>query len=159
MLGIDLSARMLEKATAHTDDARITYRRADLDQLALDGDVFDVAYSSLTVHYLVHLDALLTQVHRSLVPGGHFVFSAEHPVYTAPSAPQFVTGDAGGTVRRVWPLDGYLREGPRVTNWFADGVVKQHRTIGTYLRLLRDAGFTVRDLCEWGPTDEQVAVV
>ena len=82
------------------------------------------------------------------------VVSAEHPVYTAPSAPGFTAGPGG---RPTWPIDGYLDEGPRTTDWLAPGVVKQHRTIETYLRLLRDTGFVLTDLVEWGPTPDQVA--
>jgi hypothetical protein len=36
-------------------------------------------------------------------------------------------------------------------------VVKQHRTIGTYARLLLRAGFTLSHLEEWGPTAQQIA--
>jgi hypothetical protein len=88
------------------------------------------------------------------VPGGWLVFSAEHPVYTAPSRPEWIVDAAG---HRTWPVDGYSREGPRVTNWLAPGVVKQHRTIGTYLTLLLQAGFTLRSLQEWAPSEDQLA--
>jgi hypothetical protein len=64
--------------------------------------------------------------------------------------------DAEG--RRTWPVDRYLVEGPRVTDWLASGVVKRHRTIGTYLGLLIRLGFTIAHVEEWGPTEEQVAV-
>jgi hypothetical protein len=84
------------------------------------------------------------------VPGGHLVFSAEHPIYTAPSQP-------GWSTDKTWPLDRYLEEGPRSTDWLAKGVIKQHRTIGTYLNLLLEAGFTLTHVEEWGPTDQQIA--
>ena len=48
-------------------------------------------------------------------------------------------------------------EGERVTNWLADGVIKQHRTVGTLLNSLIAAGFTLRHLDEWGPSDAEVA--
>ncbi len=63
--------------------------------------------------------------------------------------------DPGG--RRVWPIDGYSVEGSRTTDWLAPGVVKQHRTIGTYVNLLLDAGFRLTRLVEWAPTDTQIA--
>ena len=62
--------------------------------------------------------------------------------------------DAHG--RRTWPVDSYLTEGPRTTDWLAKGVVKQHRTIGTTLNLLIRAGFSIAHVEEWGPTDEQI---
>jgi hypothetical protein len=73
-----------------------------------------------------------------LAPGGHFVFSAEHPLYTEPGP-------------------DYLDEGPRTTDWLAEGVVKQHRTLATYLNLLIAAGFAVRRVEEWGPTRAEIA--
>ncbi len=58
--------------------------------------------------------------------------------------------------RVSWPLDRYLVEGPRSTDWLAPGVLKHHRTLATYLAALRGAGFALDDLCEWGPTAAQI---
>jgi SAM-dependent methyltransferase len=152
VLGVDLSRRMLERAVRETDDARITYHLADLDALELPPAAFELAFSSLALHYLTDLDRLVGTVRRSLVPGGAFVFSVEHPVYTAPTSPGVV--DVGG--RPVWPLDAYQREGPRTTDWLAPGVVKQHRTLTTYLGTLLRHGFTIGGFEEWRPTTAQL---
>jgi SAM-dependent methyltransferase len=156
VLGIDLSERMLARAAADTHDSAITYERHDLDTVELPASSFDVAYSSLALHYLADLDRFLATVHGALVADGSLVFSIEHPIYSAPSKPDFVT-DATG--RLVWPLDHYLVEGPRTTDWLAPGVQKFHRTITTYFSSLQHAGFQVEELCEWGPTEEQIAEV
>jgi SAM-dependent methyltransferase len=153
VLGLDLSERMLARARAETSDAAITYRRADLDALDLPDAAFEFAYSSLALHYVEDLGRLITTVHRALVPGGRFVFSIEHPIYTAPSRPGWLETEDG---RKVWPLDGYGREGRRITDWLAPGVVKFHRTLGTTLNLLIGAGFEIRRVEEWRPTDAQV---
>jgi SAM-dependent methyltransferase len=154
VLGIDLSANMLERAAADTDDSRISYRRQDLEVVDLPANTFDVAYSSLALHYLADLHRILATVRRSLVADGVFVFSIEHPIYSAPSSPEFST-DASGRV--TWPLDQYLVEGPRTTDWLAPGVVKHHRTITTYLSCLQDAGFVLEHFDEWAPTAAQIA--
>jgi SAM-dependent methyltransferase len=154
VLGVDVSEKMLARAEAETQDAAIRYVREDLDAWAPPSGAFDLVYSSLALHYLVHLDRLIAAVHASLSPGGDFVFSAEHPIFTAPSKPGFVPGAEG---RATWPVDRYLDEGPRTTNWLAPGVVKRHRTIGTYVTLLLRAGFVLRHLEEWGPSREQLA--
>ena len=156
VLGIDLSHNMLARARQETADPRITYRQQDLDHLELPPARFDFAYSSLTLHYLADLDRLFRTVHRSLRPGAGFVFSVEHPICTAPSNPQFVA-DASG--RMIWPVDGYLREGPRTTNWLAPGVVKQHRTITSYVSTLLAAGFRLTAVEEWGPSPQQIEEV
>ena len=155
VLGIDVSENMLVRARADTADAAITYLRADMERVELPEAAFDVAYSSLALHYIENLERLLANVHRALVPGGYLVFSAEHPIFTAPAHPGWMV-DADG--RKRWPVDSYLCEGPRWTDWLAKGVIKQHRTLGTYLNLLLRLGFALTHVEEWGPTDEQIAV-
>lgn len=151
---IDVSANMLERAADMTNDPAITYARGDMEMLDVPAASFDLAYSSLAFHYIADLRHTFAVIHRALVPGAPFVFSVEHPIYTAPSAPGFTTD---GTGRRVWPLDRYLDEGDRKTDWLAKGVIKRHRTIGGYVALLLGAGFTLTHLEEWGPTPAQIA--
>jgi hypothetical protein len=93
-------------------------------------------------------------VHRALAPGGRFVFSTEQPIYTAPADPGWAIGARG---RKTWPVDGYSVEGPRRTDWLAEGVVKHHRTVGTTLNLLIRSGFAVGRVEEFRPTAEQIA--
>jgi ubiquinone/menaquinone biosynthesis C-methylase UbiE len=159
IVGMDVSEKMLARARADTQDAdtqgrAITYTRADMEQLELPAKAFGLVYSSLALHYVENLDRLMAQVHRSLIPGGSLVFSVEHPIYTARAHPGW-SSDAAG--RRTWPVDGYLDEGPRSTDWLTKGVIKQHRTLATYLNMLLRVGFTLRHVEEWGPTEEQIA--
>jgi SAM-dependent methyltransferase len=154
VLGVDLSENMLARARAETADPRVQYLRADLESLELPRESFDVAFSSLTLHYVEDFARLVGGVSRSLVSGGRFVFSIEHPIYMASMRPGWLkTGDGG----RTWPVDHYAIEGARVTDWLATGVRKQHRTLGTTLNTLIDAGFAIRRVEEWSPTPEQVA--
>ncbi|SAK64516.1 class I SAM-dependent methyltransferase [Caballeronia ptereochthonis] len=153
VLGVDVAAKMLERAAQSNAHPAITYRRADLETIDLPERAFDLIYSSLALHYVENLQTLMASVHRALVPGGSFVFSIEHPVFMAPRRPAF---DVDGDGRTFWPLDGYQNEGRRVTHWLADGVVKQHRTMGTLVNMLIDCGLVLRRLIEWGPTREQV---
>ncbi|ESY80626.1 SAM-dependent methyltransferase [Mesorhizobium sp. LNHC221B00] len=154
ILGLDLSEKMLARARAAGPDTGITYKWADLDQLSLPQGAFDLAYSSLALHYVEDVARLFGTVHRALSPGGHFVFSTEHPIYTAPTKPGWLI-DAEG--RKTWPVDQYLVEGPRQTDWLAKGVVKYHRTMGTTLNSLIRSGFTIEHVEDFCPTAEQIA--
>lgn len=154
VLGIDVSENMLARARTTTPDQAVTYVRADMERLDLPEAAFGLAYSSLALHYVEDLANLLTAVHRALVPGGHLIFSVEHPLFTAPTRPGWLV-DADG--RRTWPVDSYLVEGTRTTDWLTKGVIKQHRTLGTSLNLLLRQGFTISHVEEWGPTDDQIA--
>ncbi len=154
VLGLDVSEKMLARARAFGSDPAITYALGDLERLDLAAGSFDLAYSSLALHYIENLGGLFATVHRALVPGGRLVFSIEHPIYMAPRCPGWSIGSDGGV---TWPVDGYLREGKRTTDWLAEGVVKQHRTIGTTLNRLIGAGFTIGHVEEWAPTAAAIA--
>jgi len=154
VFGVDVSERMLARARAETSAGNIRYEQADLEIYELQAGHFDLIYSSLAFHYLVDLPAVFGRIARALTPGGRFVFSVEHPIMTAPRH-QTWSEDASGLP--VWPVGAYLDEGKRVTDWLAEGVVKQHRMLGTYLNLLVGLGLRLRHVEEWGPTQEQIA--
>jgi len=154
VVGLDLSERMLDRARGETRDDAITYQRADLEHLELPQAAFDLAYSSLALHYVEDLGRLFATVHRALVPGARFVFSIEHPIFMASRRPGWIT-DAEG--RQGWPVDSYHMEGPRWTDWLADGVLKYHRTLGTTLNLLIRNGFAIRHVEDFGPSDAEIA--
>ncbi|MBK5407269.1 class I SAM-dependent methyltransferase [Pseudomonas sp. TH34] len=155
VLGLDVSQKMLARAKEMTSSSAITYGIADLEKLDLPDVAFDLAYSSLAFHYIVDLKGLFARIHQALVPGGRLVFSIEHPIFMAPRQPGWLIDEQG---RKSWPVDGYQLEGPRVTNWLADGVIKQHRTVGTLLTLLIQAGFTLTHVDEWGPSEADLKV-
>ena len=153
VLGLDLSENMIARAKVETVSPAVRYEIADLDTLDLPEGAFDLAYSSLAFHYIADFDRLVRTVHAALTPGASFVFTIEHPIYMAPSQPDWA--EVGG--RQVWPLDDYLVEGRRTTNWLAEGVVKHHRTLGTTLNVLVAAGFVIRHVEEWRPSEQQLA--
>lgn len=153
VLGLDVSEKMLARARELTTEPGITYANADLERLALPAASFGLAYSSLTLHYIEDLAGLLATVHGALAPGGTLVFSIEHPIYMASARPGWII-DAQG--RKTWPVDNYNAEGPRTTDWLAKGVIKHHRTTGTLLNLLIQAGFAIAHVQDWGPSDEQI---
>ncbi|HBE9080344.1 class I SAM-dependent methyltransferase [Serratia fonticola] len=154
VLGMDLSEKMLGKAKEMTEDPAIEYRQQDLEALQLPAASFDLVYSSLTLHYIEDLGKLFSTVYQALVNGGEFIFTAEHPIYTAPKHQGWLVDEAG---QKSWPINGYQQEGQRISNWLAEGVIKQHRMLGTYINLLVQQGFTIRYLNEWGPSAQQIA--
>src|SRR4030095_12259682 len=132
----------------------IEYRKADIETLAVQGASFDVVYSSLALHYIENFARVCATVRRLLTPGGAFVFSVEHPMLTAPANPAWQTDSSGAP---VWPVNEYLHEGPRVTNWITTGVVKQHRTVARYVNDLADHGFRITRLVEGGTDAAELA--
>lgn len=157
---VDISQNMLDRARDMNEQGKhdgITYQLADLDGLRLpEGDAgrYDLVFSSLTFHYLDHLPELVAEISRVLKPKGKFVFSVEHPIYTAPSKPGIEVDPETGV--KYWPLNDYQKEGLRLTNWMVDGVRKHHRTTATYLNILLSTGFALANFDEWHPSPEQL---
>ena len=137
------------RARSETSSSTVEYQCADLDLLDLDPGSTDFVFSSLTLHYVRDLHRLMSMVAASLAPGGSLVFSVEHPIYSAPTTQGFETSDAGN---RVWPLDNYLVEGERVTSWFVDSIVKEHRTVATYVNTMIESSLVLDRIEEYGPT-------
>jgi SAM-dependent methyltransferase len=153
VLGIDLSQNMIKRANTDTADAAIEYRIADLDTLELSETAFDLAYSALAFHYVQDFGRLVRMIRKALAPGGHLVFTIEHPIFMAAVHPQWISDEEG---RKTWPVNRYSIEGERRTDWFVKGVVKYHRMLGTTLNTLIDAGFQIRRVEEFAPTHEQI---
>lgn len=153
VLGLDLSENMIRRARADTNDPEIEYRVADLETVVLPRADFDLAYSALTFHYIRDFGRLIRMVHEALVSGGHMVFTIEHPIFMAADHPLWITDENG---RKTWPLNRYAIEGERRTDWFAKGVIKYHRTIGTTLNALIRSGFQILAVEEFAQSDEQI---
>lgn len=151
-VGIDLSEKMLARARASTSDPAIEYRRLAIEDIDFPSGAFDVVLSSLALHYVERFDLVCQKVHHCLVPGGAFVLSVEHPIFTARAAQDWYYGQHGE--RLHWPVDQYQDEGPRQARFLDHDVLKYHRTIATYVNTLLDAGFTLTRLSEPYPTPE-----
>lgn len=153
-VAVDLSDRMLAEARRRSANLPIQYRQADLEQYEPDADAFDLVYSGLAIHYLTDFDLFCRRVRLALGDRGHFVFTTEHPLYSARTEPEWTTNAAG---RRIATVTDYNREGPRSLPWLGNDVVKYHRTIATLLMTLQRHGLMLEAIDEWGPTPAELA--
>jgi SAM-dependent methyltransferase len=154
-VGVDLSEKMLARAMAETNDPDIEYKRCAIEDATFQSGQFDLVMSSLAFHYVQQFGAVCRKVFDWLAPGGAFVFSVEHPMFTALAAQDWCLGPAGE--RRHWPVDHYQDEGVRHTSWMAEDVVKYHRTLASYVNALVDSGFRIARLAEPTLTAEVLA--
>lgn len=152
VVGVDLSEKMIARAREMTSDSAIAYRVAAIEDVTCAAGEFDVVISSLALHYVERFDLVCHTVHHGLRTGGAFVFSVEHPIFTARGAQDWHYGVQGE--RLHWPVDHYLEEGPRQTRFLDHDVVKYHRTLATYVNTLLDASFTIERLSEPTPSRE-----
>ena len=153
VVGIDISEKMLAVAKEKNSDPNITYIRMPMEDLGkLDGE-FDLAVSSLAIHYVEDYKGVLNNVRRLLVPGGIFIFSQEHPINTCHPGGDRWTKDENG--RKLYlNLADYGIEGERDSEWFVKGIKKYHRMFSTVINDLVDAGFAIEKIIEPEPTKE-----
>ena len=78
VLGVDLSERMVESATARAQDAGVAqaqFERMNAEVLALPAASFDLVTCGLGLMYLPDADAALREMQRVLRPGGRAVLA------------------------------------------------------------------------------------
>ncbi|GIO60509.1 class I SAM-dependent methyltransferase [Paenibacillus cineris] len=141
VVGVDISAKMLESARKQTDDPAITYLQAPIEDIDFPDGHFDVVLSSLAFHYVQSFDTVCQKVHSCLKQGGAFVFSVEHPIFTSRPEQEWILDDQGSPL--YWPVDHYQDEGVRNTAFLTDHVIKYHRTLSTYINDLIRTGFAI----------------
>lgn len=154
-LGIDISANMLEKARQQNQYAAVTYQQLPIEDIDLPPESFDCVLSSLAFHYLASFDDIAAKVYRLLRPNGSFVFSVEHPTFTAYGSQDWFY-DQNGQIMH-FPVDNYFLEGPRQAIFLGETVTKYHRTLTSYLQGLLAAGFHLADIREPQPSPEMLA--
>jgi len=145
-LGVDGSRTMVARAEAALAGAeRGAVVHADLEGWVAPVAASDLVVSSLVLHYVADLDGLLGRAFAALVPGGRFVCSVEHPIFTS--------ADCGGQSGPCPDclVDDYFVLGPRATSWLGGSVVKHHRTIEAYVAAIQEAGFVLDRLRESAP--------
>lgn len=152
-LGLDGSRRMVALARQTLAGTSAEIRLQNLESWRGEGAArFDVVVSQLALQYVVNLPAIFEVVRKQLAPHGVFVFSVEHPLITCG-----YTGEPGAGIATRWPVQGYFREGRRVDAWLNSAVVKQHRTLQTYIGELRRSGFQLDQFSEGRPEAERFA--
>lgn len=152
VIGVDISEKMLKVAREKSADPAITYIKQPIEDIEFEHEQFDVVISSLAFHYIESFRDICQKVHDYLKPGGSFIFSVEHPIFTSRSEQDWHVDDQGN--RLHWPVDHYQTEGQRETSFLTNNVTKYHRTISTYFNDLIRAGFAIKAVREPEPSDE-----
>lgn len=152
VVGMDISGKMLAVARAKTGFPNVEYRLGAMEDMDFPADSFDAVLSSLAFHYTPDFRAVCRLVNGCLVSGGDFVFSVEHPVFTAQGRQDWAYGADGDILH--WPVDNYFAEGKRDTVFLGEPVVKYHKTLTTYLNTLMEEKFLLTGVVEPKPADD-----
>jgi len=149
VLGIDVSSEMIKRARSYPNQENVRYLNQDMSAVEAATGTYDLVTSSLAIHYVEDYAGLISKIHTLLKPGGHLVFSIEHPIYSAPAqGPEQAWAGAVEGRRDYWKLDAYGHEGKRVVDWLVAGVEKYHRKTETYINVLIGQGFKLDALLE-----------
>ena len=149
VLGTDISTKMLAAAREKTNFDNVEYKQIAMEDMAFPADSFDIVISSLAFHYTPDFQKICQLIHHSLTPGGDFIFSVEHPVFTAHGVQEWVYDEEQKPAH--WPIDNYFTEGKRDTVFLGEKVAKYHRTLTTYLGDLLESGFSITGIVEPQP--------
>lgn len=157
VVGIDISEKMLAQAREKITSKIVEYIKLPIEEIDFSADSFDVVLSSLAFHYIENFDDIVTKVKACLVKGGDFVFSAEHPVFTAYGTQDWYYDKDGNILH--FPVDNYYIEGKRKAVFLGEEVVKYHKTLTTYLNGLLTQGFQIKSIVEPAPSAEMLAEI
>lgn len=145
VVGLDLSWGQLRHAARLNRRAGVALPvlQADGQRLPFADRVFDVAFSSYgALSFVADVGTVLAEVARVLRPGGRFVYSVSHPLRWC-----FLDdpGEAGlVAVHPYFDRRAYVEEDERGAAVY----VEHHRTMGDWIRAIREAGLTLVDLVE-----------
>lgn len=156
VLGIDLSRKMIEEARRRNPDRRIEYRVCGIEAYEYPENSWDCVISNLALHYIEDIEQVFRKVHRTLRPGGTFLFNIEHPVFTAGVGQDWIYTEEGKP--QCWPIDDYFRPGERKTRFLGCDVAKQHHTLTQIVTGLLDNGFAIQALEEAVPPKEMMEI-
>lgn len=153
--GVDLSAKLLEIANERTPaQSTIDYILADLERLdALEDASFDLIVSSMALQDLPDYQAALRELFRVLKPGGDCIIAILHPCFSSDGG--WVRDEVGK--RLYWKVDNYFSERSIEQEWPPGAEQRPlyfHRTLTSYFKAFKTAGFTLEALEEPYPSPQ-----
>ncbi|MCL2566265.1 MAG: methyltransferase domain-containing protein [Defluviitaleaceae bacterium] len=152
VLGLDISENMIKTAREKTTAPNVEYKIMPMEDIDFENGAFDVVISSLALHYSPDFLGICEKVYKYLTDGGSFVFSVEHPIFTAEGTQKWVYNEAGNLAH--WPLDRYFEPGLRNTVFLGEKVIKYHRSLTDYVGALLDTGFELTGFVEPMPDEK-----
>lgn len=156
VIGVDISEKMLAVAKEKTSK-KIKYTCKSIEDIKFPKDSIDMVISSLAFHYLESFEDIIKNVSVWLTNGGDFVFSVEHPIFTAYGTEDWLYDSSGNILH--WPVDNYFSEGKRETKFLGEKVLKYHKTLTTYLNALIRGGFEIKGVVEPQPNQDMLKTI
>lgn len=163
VVGIDISKGMIE--IAKREHPGIEFSVMSMEKLEYPDESFDVAYSSLAIHYLEDWTTALQEAYRVLKLDGVYIFSCGHPLdqtFERTEDENFKIHSLGSTRNKndsTYTIHGdYLAASGNGTQRLEGGiaavdVVTYHQTFARMIDFIVAAGFTIEKFVEPQPRE------
>ena len=147
-VGVDLCSPLII-AAAGLATGKDGYLLANVEDMGFfRASAFDLVVSYLNQCDLPDFGVNSREVFRVLKPGGRFIVANVHPMRSAVGG--WMRAEDGAKLHVI--LDRYFDEGDRRWKMLGCDFTNFHRTLSTYIRAYRNAGFAVEEIIE--PTPE-----
>lgn len=153
VVGLDPTSALL--AVARARDPRGIYVKGTAERLPFADGAFDLVVSYLSLIDIPDVAAAIPEMARMLAPGGTLLIANLNGFNTACGDRGWIK-DADGR-RMHYPLDHYLQERAMWIEYRGIRIVNHQRPLGTYMRLLLDAGLTLTFFDEPRPSADTPA--
>lgn len=158
VVGVDYSQNLLEIARKRTSkESTIEYIYGNCEDLCfLKSETFDSIVSNMVLQDLSDYESAIKEMYRLLINKGSFIFSILHPCFSTPES-RWVKDENGEKL--YWKVDHYFDEGPYEQPWplgAEEGVLLFHRTLTSYFKTIKKAGFFLEDLIEPEPSEKMI---
>jgi len=161
LTSIDCSEKAIEYARrlAEKEGLEIEHHvRNSNDLFDIPDAAYDIVLCSMMLMDCEDLEGTLREVHRVLVPGGRLFASILHPCFDG-NHDTGIGRQGQGIDRQVVVMNYFEPKEWEAPLWQGTiPVIWRHRTLQDYVKAFVKAGFTITDLNEPQPDEEQEAV-
>jgi ubiquinone/menaquinone biosynthesis C-methylase UbiE len=137
--GLDLSSSQIQAATELLKGTNVKLFQSPMEvNPGIPESHFDIVYSIFALGWTTNLEQTLININQYLKPGGAFIFSWEHPLFSR----------VRNTEHGLLLTKSYHEEGPYDHEaWNHPAIMQQHK-ISTYVNSLVEAGFKIEKIIE-----------
>ena len=146
--GIDSSSRMIALGKSQIKDNSVELIKSNVEDWEYGKSRYDWVISRLVFHYIADLEKTMLKIYQGLKENGKLLFSVEHPVITSS-----INLPRNEGKKQDWRVDQYFELGVRVQEWMGNRVIKYHRSIEDYWRMVKLAGFIIEGIKEGCPQE------
>lgn len=144
--GIEGSQKMSGLAKENLKGYDSIIEVGDIEWVEFEKVKYDIVVSRLVLHYIEDVGRLLKRIRESLNEEGEFIFSIEHPIITSCYESYHKEVKRGN-----WIVDNYFEAGERVNIWIGKNVVKYHKPLEDYWRIIKKSNLEVIEIRESKP--------